>query len=384
MTKKLYDKDAYCSEFDATVLSCEKTDKGYNVILDQTAFFPEGGGQSADLGTIDGTKVIDVQEKDNAIVHTLEESVEKGKAVECSLDWETRFSRMQSHSGEHIVSGVVHSMFGYSNVGFHMSDCLMTVTFDGVLTPDDVKKVEIESNRAIYKNLEIKAINPTKEELEKLEFRSKIELGDDARIVIIGDVDSCACCAPHVARTGEIGLIKIVNSYAYKQGTRIEMLAGFLALLDYMALNSANKELMALLSASRESVNEAVIKQNEQLIALRTQNAQMSKELALLKLSPVSVGESVYALACDLSFDELRHCSNSLLDKGIKTCVLLSQNPDGVAYVVSSKTEDVREIVKELNENFKGKGGGKPDYAQGKLSQANEEELKNTVEELLK
>lgn len=384
MTKKLYDKDAYCKEFDATVISCEKTDKGYDVILDQTAFFPEGGGQSADGGTIDGIKVIDVQEKDGVIIHTLEESVEQGKTVCCSLDWELRFSRMQSHSGEHIVSGIVHSEFGYSNVGFHMSDSLMTVTFDGALTLDDIKKVEIESNRAIYQNLEIKAINPTKEELEKLEFRSKIELGDDARIVIIGDVDSCACCAPHVARTGEIGLIKIVNSYAYKQGTRIEMLAGSRALLDYMALNSANKELMALFSAPRESVNEAVIKQNEQLVALRTQNAQMSKELALLKLNPVSVGESVYALTYDLSFDELRHCSNSLLDKGIKTCVLLSQNPDGVAYVVSSKTEDVRVIVKELNEKFSGKGGGKPDYAQGKLTEVNEEELKNTIEELLK
>lgn len=383
MTKKLYDKDAYCKEFCATVLSCEKTDKGYDVILDQTAFFPEGGGQSADGGTIDGIKVIDAQEKDGTIIHTLEEPVEKGKTVNCSLDWELRFSRMQSHSGEHIVSGIVHSMFGYSNVGFHMSDSLMTVTFDGVLSLDDIAKVEIESNRAIYQNIEIKAINPTKEELEKLEFRSKIELGDDARIVIIGDVDSCACCAPHVLRTGEIGLIKIINSYAYKQGTRIEMLAGSQALYDYMALNSANKELMALLSASRDRVNEAVIKQNEQLVALRTQNAQMSKELALLKINPIEVGERLYAIAENLSFDELRYCSNSLLDKGIKTCVLLSQNSDGVAYVVSSKTEDVRAIVKELNEKFQGKGGGKPDYAQGKLSSATEEELKATIEEML-
>ena len=384
MTKKLYDKDAYLKEFTAVVQLCEKAENGYDVILDQTAFFPEGGGQAADGGTIDGIKVIDVQEKGGAIIHTIEEPLENGQEVSCALDWETRFSRMQAHSGEHIVSGVVHSTFGYSNVGFHMSDELMTVTFDGVLTPDDIIKVEIESNRAVYRNLEIKAINPSKEELEKLEFRSKIELGDDARIVIIGDVDSCACCAPHVARTGEIGLIKIVNSYAYKQGTRIEMLAGSLALFDYINLNTSNKELMALLSASRKSVNEAVIKQNEQLIALRTQNAQMSKELAFLKLNPVSAGDGAYAITKDLSFDELRYCSNNLLDKGIKTCVLLSQNSDGVAYVVSSKTEDVREIVKTLNEKFKGKGGGKPDYAQGKLADCNEEELKATIKEMLK
>jgi len=290
---------------------------------------------------------------------------------------------MQAHSGEHIVSGVVHSEFGYSNVGFHMSDALMTVTFDGVLTPDDIAKVELLSNRAIYKNLEIKAVYPTKEELEKLDFRSKIELGDDARIVLIGTVDSCACCAPHVGRTGEIGLIKIVNSYSYKQGTRIEMLAGSLALLDYMALNSANKELMALLSASRESVNEAVIKQNDQLIALRTQNAQLSKELALLKLNPKKMGDNAYAIAKNLSFDELRHCANNLLDNGTKTCVLLSSADEGFIYVLASKECDVRQIVKELNTKFSGKGGGKPDYAQGKLLTAHEEELKKAIEEIL-
>ena len=383
MTKKLYDKDAYCKDFKATVLSCEKTDKGYDVTLDQTAFFPEGGGQPADSGTIDGIAVLDVQEENGIIYHTLDRKVEAGKKVTCELDWDLRFSRMQSHSGEHIVSGVVHSEFGYSNVGFHMSDALMTVAFDGVLTPDDIAKVEIESNLAIYKNLEIKAINPTKEELEKLEFRSKIELGDDARIVIIGDVDSCACCAPHVARTGEIGLIKIVNHYAYKQGTRIEILAGINALYDYVVLNSKNKELMALLSASRDRVNEAVIKQNEQLVALRTQNAQMSKELSLLKLNPKKVGESVYAIACDLSFDELRHCANNLLDNGTKTCVLLSLSDDGISYVVASKECDVRALVKALNEKFSGKGGGKPDYAQGKLAKADEEELKATIEDML-
>lgn len=383
MTKKLYEKDSYCRKFPAAVLSCKKTDKGYSVVLDETAFFPEGGGQSADKGTIDGATVLDVQTKDGIIYHTLDREVEKGKKVECELDWDLRFLRMQSHSGEHIVSGVVHSEFGYSNVGFHMSEALMTVTFDGVLTPDDIAKVELLSNRAIYKNLEIKAIYPTKEELEKLDFRSKIELGDDARIVLIGDVDSCACCAPHVRYTGEIGLIKIVNSYSYKQGTRIEMLAGSLALLDYIALNSANKELMALLSASRESVNEAVIKQNDQMVALRVQNARMSKELALLKLNPEKTGDNTYAIAENLSFDELRHCANNLLDNGTKTCVLLSSADEGFIYVVASKTDDVRVLAKELNTKFSGKGGGKADYAQGKLSKADEEELKKIIEELL-
>jgi alanyl-tRNA synthetase len=380
MTEKIYLNDSYCRKFSATVLSCEKRDTGYEIVLDKTALFPEGGGQNADCGTIDGNSVIDVQEKNGVVVHTTEKEIPVGKEVECAIDWETRFARMQSHSGEHIVSGVAHTLFDCTNVGFHMSDSLMTVDLDKPLSAEDIAKIELLSNKAIYRNLEIKSIYPTKEELKTLDFRSKIELSDDARIVIIGDVDTCACCAPHVSRTGEIGIIKIVNAYSYKQGTRIEMLAGINALSDYASLNSANKELMGLLSASRFSVNETVAKQNEQLISLKTQNAQMSKRLALLELEPVNVGESVYAIAKNLNYDELRHCANALQEQGAKTCVLLSEADSGYIYVVASTTRDVREIVKELNAKFSGKGGGKPDYAQGKIS--DEIDIK-IIEELL-
>jgi len=383
MTEKIYLNDSYCKEFKAMVLSCEKSDAGYEVVLDKTAFFPEGGGQAADRGTIEGIAVTDVQEKNGIVIHTTDTVISVGKEVNCAIDWDLRFSRMQNHSGEHIVSGVAHTLFGCTNVGFHMSESLMTVDLDKPLTSDDIAKIELLSNQAVYRNLEIKAIYPTKEELETLRFRSKIELSDDARIVVIGDVDTCACCAPHVARTGEIGIIKIVNAYSYKQGTRVEMLAGINALFDYISLNSANKELMGLLSAARFSVNEAVAKQNEQLIAQKSQNAQMSKRLALLELEPVNIGDGAYAISKNLSYDELRYCANSLQEQGVKTCVLLSLAEEGYIYVVASSARDVREIVKELNEKFSGKGGGKPDYAQGKLSNASEEELKKAVEEIL-
>ena len=380
MTEKIYLNDSYCKEFVATVVSCEKKDNLYEIVLDKTAFFPEGGGQAADKGKIDGNAVTDVQEKDGVVVHTTDKKVPVGKEVECAIDWELRFSRMQSHSGEHIVSGVAHALFDCTNVGFHMSETMMTVDLDKALPAEDIAKIELLSNKAIYRNLEIKAIYPTKEELETLDFRSKIELSSDARIVVIDDVDTCACCAPHVARTGEIGIIKIVNAYSYKQGTRIEMLAGINALSDYASLNSANKELMGLLSASRFSVNDAVVKQNEQLISLKTQNAQMSKRLALLELEPVNVGDSVYGITKNLTYDELRHCANSLQEQGAKVCVLLSGADEGYIYVVASTVRDVREIVKELNAKFSGKGGGKPDYAQGKI--ADEIDIK-IIEELL-
>ena len=383
MTEKIYLNDSYCKEFKAVVISCEKTEKGYETVLSKTAFFPEGGGQAADNGTIDGVCVLDVQEKNGVVIHTTEAEISVGKEVSCAIDWELRFARMQSHSGEHIFSGVAHELFDCTNVGFHMSESLMTVDLDKPLSAEDMAHIELLSNQAVYRNLEIKAIYPTKEELEALDFRSKIELSDDARIVVIGDVDTCACCAPHVARTGEIGIIKIVNAYSYKQGTRVEMLAGINALSDYVALNSANKELMGLLSASRFSVNEAVVKQNEQLIALKAQNAQMSKRLALAELTPVNIGDSAYAICESLTYDELRYCANFLQEKGSKTCVLLSSADEGYIYVAASSARDVREIVKELNQKFSGKGGGKPDYAQGKLSSADVDELKQSIEEMI-
>lgn len=367
MTHKIYETDSYCRDFTATVLSCEKTEVGYAVVLDKTAFFPVGGGQAADGGTIDGANVLDVQLKDGDVIHTVDREIVVGNSVSCVIDWELRFSRMQSHSGEHVVSGIVHNMFGYSNVGFHMSDAQMTIDFDGPLTATNIADIELLANKVIYKNLAITVSFPEKKELDTLEFRSKLELTENVRIVNIEATDSCACCAPHVARTGEIGIIKIVNFYPYKQGTRVEMLAGINALLDYCSLNTANRELMGLLSASREGVNDAVVKQNEQLNSLRAHTSQMSKRLALLELNPIKVGNSSYSVTENLSYDELRHCANYLQENGTDTCVLLSRADEGYIYVVASKVRDVREIVKELNEKFQGKGGGKPDYAQGKI-----------------
>ncbi len=380
MTHKIYATDSYCKEFSATVLSCEKIEDGFAVVLDKTAFFPLGGGQAADRGMIDKSNVLDVQLKDGVVMHTVDAEIPVGVNVSCTLDWNLRFSRMQSHSGEHIVSGIVHNLFGYSNVGFHMSEAQMTIDFDGPLTAADVEKVETLSNQAVYKNMEITISFPAKEELDNLNFRSKIELSDDARLVTIGDIDCCACCAPHVMRTGEIGLIKIVNAHPYKKGTRVEMLAGINALYDYCSLNVANRKLMGVLSAARNDVSDAVIRQNDQLNALRIENSQMSRRLALLELNPQKIDSNAYSITENLSYDELRYCANHLQENGTDICVLLSKADEGYIYVVASKVRDVRDIVKELNEKFQGKGGGKPDYAQGKIT--DEIDIK-VIEEML-
>ncbi len=385
MTEKLYESNAYCKTFQAVVEECRLMNGKYGIVLNRTAFFPEGGGQAADQGTINGHAVLDVQQKDAVILHILETELQAGEEVSCEIDWELRYARMQGHTGEHILSGVVHALYGYNNVGFHMNDRLMVVDFDGSLSLEDIQKIEIRANEAVYANADVVAYYPTAEELAKLEYRSKKELGDAVRIVTIGeDIDCCACCAPHVARTGEIGMIKVLDFCSYKQGTRIEMTAGKNALTDYMSLNLAMKELMKLLSAPRDGVVDAVREKNTAYQTLNFEYQKQAKQLALHELELVEKGDSVYAVATELSFDELRYCANRLADGQYRVCLLFSGNStDGYIYVVSSKAADVRDIAKQLNETFSGKGGGQKNYAQGKIQACAENDIKSFVENLL-
>lgn len=384
MTERLYEKDSYCRSFGATVVSCEEKDGFYYIVLDKTAFFPEGGGQAPDKGTINGTEVLDVQIKDDVIYHKTQNPFAYGETVQCELDWELRFSRMQSHAGEHIVSGVVNSLFGYSNVGFHMSERTMTVDFSGPLTAEDIAKIELESNKAVYINARIIASYPSKEELAATDYRSKIEPRDGIRLITIEGVDCCACCAPHPSRTGEIGVIKIIDFCPHKKGTRIEMVAGINAFYDYSALHTSTKQVMNLLSAKRNSIAESVEKLQETANALKSENGKLSRKLALAELNPVTLNECAYSISENMSYDDLRACSNNLIESGSRKCILLSKVDDNnYIYVVSSTENDVRAIVAQLNSAFGGKGGGKDNYAQGKLKASSEDELADFITNII-
>ncbi len=385
MTVKLYDQDAYIKEFAAKVLSCEETDGGYKVVLDKTAFFPEGGGQPADIGMLGDVNVLDVQEENGEIYHKTDAPLPVGKETAGKINWDLRFSRMQSHAGEHIIAGTVHNLFGYDNVGFHLNDSFMTVDVSGPLTKEDIDKVERLANEAIYKNYAITVTFPTQEEAAEKEYRSKLDITEGLRLVTIENVDCCACCAPHPATTGEIGAIKILDFYPNKGGTRMEVVAGIHAYLDYAKLHDATKALMRLLSAARDEVLEAVEKQNELLQKLRGENQRLSKELALSAMAPTKVGDSAYVISDGLSYDELRHCANSLSEQGIVNAVLLSKAEDeNYIYVASSSQDKAKDMAAALNGAFSGKGGGKPNYAQGKITVGNIEEAKVFLEEKLK
>lgn len=380
-TIRLYEKDAYIKEFSATVLSCEEKEGYYLVILDKTAFFPEGGGQSADKGMINGENVIDVQIVNEIIYHKTQKPFKNGETVNCVLDWETRFSRMQNHSAEHLVSGIIHNLYGYNNVGFHMNDRIVTLDADGPLSETDLVKIELEVNKAIYENREIRAIFPSADELDNYDYRSKLDITENVRLIEIEGYDLCACCAPHVARTGEIGVAKILNFIPYKKGTRIEMLAGFLAFKDYSMLHGINKQSMYLLSAKREEVFDMTERIHKELGDIKAQNRALSSELALYKMEKHDFGDKICVFVDNVSYDELRNCSNSLLND-YDYCYLFSNtgNNDYI-YIVASKENNVREKVNGLNNAFSGKGGGRDFYAQGKITAESKIKITDYIKE---
>ena len=256
-TKRLYYENAYCREFDARVTDCREGKQGWEVILDQTAFYPEGGGQPADQGTLGEAKVLDVKEDGEEVIHLCDRPFEPGSTVHGTLDWDRRFRFMQQHSGEHIFSGIVHRTFGYDNIGFHMGKDCVTVDFSGMLSEDDIALVERASNEAVLADLEILEDYPSREELDRLDYRSKKELEGQVRIITIPGADVCACCGTHVKRTGEIGPIKAVSSEHYKSGIRISLQIGWKALEDYEEKHRITKEISALLAVPPQETAEA-------------------------------------------------------------------------------------------------------------------------------
>lgn len=379
-TVKLFYHDSHMREFEATVLSCEEYKEQYKVVLDQTAFFPEGGGQYADTGVLNQVNVLDVHEKNGVIYHTTDAPLEAGEHVSGKINWDERFEKMQQHTGEHIISGLVNVKFGYNNVGFHLGSDYCTMDFDGPITKEELKEIELLANQAVFQNIEIQVSYPSKEELREMDYRSKIEIDGQVRIVTVPGYDVCACCAPHVKKTGEIGLIKLVNMINYKGGERITMLCGHRALRDYDKKDENSKAISALLCAKELEIAEAVEHLKEEQISLKSKVASLQQQMMKYRAQEISVEEDIVAVFDrELSGNGPRDLMNLVLEKGAKICaVFAGSDESGYRYVIGSHSEDVRTLSKRLNEAFSGRGGGKPGMVQGSLT-GNEEEIRKIL-----
>ena len=373
-TIRLYDADAYQTEFEATVLACEEVEKKdgkvYQVWLDQTLFFPEEGGQSPDMGTIDGVEVLDVQIKNEVITHTLAAPLTVGTTVKGVVDWKHRFYNMQQHSGEHIFSGIVHKKFGYDNVGFHLSDSIVTMDFNGVISPKEITEIEEKVNQAIIENIPVEVSHPSKEELKELDYRSKIEIEGQVRIVTIPGYDVCACCAPHVRRTGEIGSLKVMNAQSYKGGVRVSILCGFRALDAFRQKADIITELMAEFSTSQDAILDNVKKLKGANQTMKNQLAAAKQELMEYKVSAIPEdSENAILFEADLETPVVRGVVNGLVEKfaGI-SAVFVGNDENGYQFIVGSKNKDCRQIAATLREKLSARGGGSDKMIQGSVA----------------
>ncbi len=367
-TRRLFDEDSYMTEFESAVLSCEENDRGFDIVLDSTAFFPEGGGQFPDKGTLNGIEVLDVQEdKEGIIHHFVSKEFSAGEKISGKIDWAQRFDFMQQHSGEHIFSGLAHSKFGANNVGFHLGYEETTIDLDVPLSEEQVAELELLANEAVYKNFPIEISFPSAEELEVLPYRSKKKLSGKIRIVTFPGYDICACCGTHVKRTGEIGIIKLTSFQNYKGGTRLFMLCGKRAFLDYQRKNSDVIKVTNSLSVKPEEIRSAVKRLENEITEHKIYESALKKDLFSLKAEKFGTGEKICVFESGMTPDELRrYCLT--LSENFGIAAVFCGEEGNYKYAVSSKAKNCAAIAKEINIKFSGRGGGKPELVQGGCS----------------
>lgn len=374
MTKKLYYVDSHLKCFESRVTGCEQTEKGWAVTLEATAFYPEGGGQACDLGTLNGIAVTDVQEQAEEVVHYCAEPLAVGAAVEGNIDYGRRFDLMQQHTGEHIVSGIIHRRFGYHNVGFHMGEHLIEIDFDGRIPAEALAEIEREANEALWKNIPVHCWYPSEEELPNVFYRSKKALPWPVRVVQIPGYDSCACCGTHLKATGEVGIIKLFSETALRGGSRIQMACGGRALKMLNRVYEQNTLVSQAFSAKIFETGVAANRMNEALATEKYKVAALQRRIFQITAESYAGQENVLHMEEGLEPVQVRELADAIAQccSG-RAAVFSGSDEKGYSYCLVSRSEDLRELVKAMNQTLSGRGGGKPGFQQGSLRCTREE-----------
>ena len=379
-TNKLFYADTSLREFTAVVVDCFKGKDGFEIELDQTAFYPEGGGQAADKGTLNGMEVLHVREDGQRVLHRTDKPLSVGEAVSGTVDYAHRFDLMQQHTGEHIVSGLINARYGCHNVGFHMGVQSTTIDFDGLIPFEDLAELERLANEAVYRNIPLKVWTPSPGELPEVWYRTKRELPWPVRIVEVPGYDSCACCGLHVARTGEIGLIKLFSIVRFRSGVRIEMLCGRRALDFLSRSHEQNRLVSAAFSAKLLETGDAARKMNELLEAQKKRIGELETQIFRTAADRCSGLGDVLLLQEGLDPVSVRRLADLTAEACGGTAAVFSQNPDGsFAYCLIRHGGDLRGLNKEMLQALNGRGGGKPECQMGTVRAGKEGILQHFV-----
>ncbi len=374
-TRKLYYEDCHTHTFRARVTGCTNTDNGYLVTLDATAFYPEGGGQACDTGILGTARVTAVWEQDAEVYHLCSAPLDTGSTVTGCIDYTLRFQRMQQHTGEHILSGILNRRYGSHNVGFHMGKEFVEVDFDTPIPAEDLKEIELAANQAIWENIPVRCWYPSPQELPQVEYRTKRVLPWPVRIVQVPGFDSCACCGVHVAMTGEIGLIKIVSCVRFHQGSRLEMVCGAQAYQYMAAVWEQNRLVSQAFSAKMLETGNAAAKMNDALAAEKFRAIGLQKQVfdAIAK-DYVNQRDVLHFFAAPLDSAALRSLAGSIAGQCRGYCAVFAPRAaGGFDYCLASQEQDISALGKAMTAALRGRGGGKPGFQQGSLAAGQEE-----------
>lgn len=363
-----YEKDVFCKEFSSKVLSCIGKDEFFEIELEDTIFYPEGGGQPCDLGLLGDSAVREVYHKEGKVLHLCTKSLEVGSEVLGKIDWARRFSFMQEHSGEHIVSGLAHQLFGCDNVGFHMGNEAITIDFNVELSAEQVETLESRANEYIWENHPVEITYPTEKELDLLDYRSKKELSGDVRIVAFPGADCCACCGTHVNYSGQVGLVVFLSCQKFRSGVRLELLCGSRGFEYLKKIQDENGEISRKLSAKVLETSSAVKRLLSEKEMLAVERMNLEKKYIAVLVKSYENCDNVILFVKETSSEGLRLLTVALSHAvlGVAFCFTSSEN--GFRYGIASQKQDVRPFAQGLKESFHGRGGGKPNLVQGTVS----------------
>ena len=372
-TGKLYYEDCHLARFTARVLRCEEGKEGFRVVLNATAFYPEGGGQPGDTGVLGGVAVLDTREENGEIIHLCRETLIVGETVEGIIDYDRRFGFMQQHTGEHMVSGILHRRFGLHNTGFHIGAEGVTVDFDGTVPPELLPEIEAEANRGVWRNIPLHIFTPSPEELPNVTYRTKRELPWPVRIVEIPGFDSCACCGVHCAATGEVGLVKLFSSIPFRGGSRMLMACGGLALDILNRAYQQNKLVSQAFSAPMGETGEAAGRMNDLLAQ------QKYRITALERRIWDGIAEGYRGKGNAVHFEPgldgtgIRELADRIAASCGGVAAVFSGEEGSYGFCLASREEDLRPLGKRLTQSLQGRGGGKPGFQQGTVKASRQE-----------
>lgn len=372
-TKKLFYLDVMRREFTATVVSCEEAKGGHAVVLDQTCFYPEGGGQPCDRGTLGGANVLEVHEKAGVITHLTDKPLPVGETVTGEIDWARRFDHMQQHSGEHICSGIICAQYGCDNVGFHMGADAVTIDFNADISWDELMDIEARANQYIYENHAIDIHFYRGAELDAVNYRSKKALEGDVRIVTFPGADCCACCGTHVVRSGAVGIVKFLSCQKFREGVRIELLAGNRAYRYLSTTWEQNLKSAQMLSSKPTESARAVERIQQELTGLKMRCAKLEEASFAQTAAKLAKTGDVLLFEDDMSPDSVRKLCDAVAQVCLGRCAVFAGAEETWKYAIGQVDGDLRELTKKMNAALSGRGGGKPNFVQGSVSATKEE-----------